>query len=165
MSVPVHHPRVLRYVGYLLLALVIIFFDQYTKQLAYSELAGRGPVELLPVFKLALVFNQGAAFGFLGDAGGWQRFLFISLAVVFSIVLVIWIWRVHSHDTWLSTGLGLVLGGAIGNLIDRVEAGYVIDFLVLHYQGWYFPAFNIADIAITVGAIMLIIDSLFFTKD
>lgn len=165
MNAPVQHPQILRYFGYLMLATIIVILDQYTKQLAYSQLAAGGRVELLPVFQLALVFNRGAAFGFLGDAGGWQRVFFIALAVVFSIVLLVWIWRVHCRDRWLSTGLGLVLGGAIGNLIDRVEAGYVIDFLVLHYQDWYFPAFNVADIAITAGAIMLIIDSLFLSRE
>lgn len=157
--------RVGFYITCLVLAAAIVTLDQYTKQIAYDVLFGRSGIVILPVFRLDLVFNEGAAFGFLADAGGWQRVFFISLAGIFSLVLIVWIWREHSRNIWLSIGLSMVLGGAIGNLIDRVVAGYVIDFLVFHYERWFFPAFNVADIAITVGAIMLIIDTLFLSGD
>ncbi|MBX2870287.1 MAG: signal peptidase II [Acidiferrobacterales bacterium] len=153
------------YIFCLFIAALIVVLDQYTKHIAYDALFGRSGIVILPIFRLDLVFNEGAAFGFLGDAGGWQRILFIAIAAIFSIVLLVWIWKEHRKNAWLSVGLAFVLGGAIGNLIDRVAAGYVIDFLVVHYEQWYFPAFNIADIAITVGAIMLIIDTLFFSGD
>jgi len=151
------------YLFCLVLAAAIVVLDQYTKQIAYDALFGRNGIVIFSFFRLDLVFNEGAAFGFLGDAGGWQRILFITLAAVFSLVLLVWIWREHSRNIWLRIGLSMVLGGAIGNLIDRVVAGYVIDFLVFHYDSWYFPAFNIADIGITGGAIMLIIDTLFLS--
>ena len=140
---------------------MLIVVDQLTKQWAYQNLLGQPDHVLLPVFKLALAFNRGAAFGFLSEAGGWQHWLFVSLAVVFSLVLVVWIWREHYRKLFLSIGLVLILAGAIGNMIDRVMLNYVIDFLVLHYQDWYFPTFNVADVCITFGAIILIIDSVF----
>lgn len=145
----------------LLLAAIIVGLDQYTKTVAYNILLGQRPVVILPVFQFGLALNEGAAFGFLSSAGGWQRTFFIALAGVFSVVLLFWIWREHQRNTWLSIGLALVLGGAIGNMIDRIIQGFVIDFLVLHYETWYFPAFNIADVAITIGAIMLILDTFF----
>ena len=151
------------YVGFLLLAAGVVVIDQITKQMAYQALGGSPPIEILPVLKFALVLNQGAAFGFLNDAGGWQRIFFIALALIFSLVLLVWIWREMERNRGLTIGLSLVLGGAVGNLIDRTMLGYVIDFIVLHYQEWYFPAFNIADMAITFGAIILIADSIFLS--
>jgi len=153
----------LRYSVYLLFAAVLVVIDQVTKQMAYQHLGGQPSIEILPVFQLGLVLNKGAAFGFLHDAGGWQHYLFVGLAAIFSLVLLVWIWREQERNVWLAIGLGFVLGGAIGNMIDRVSAGYVIDFLIFHYRDWYFPAFNVADIAITVGAMMLILDSLLFS--
>ena len=153
------------YFGYLILAILIIVVDQLTKQIANSQLSSQSAVEVLPVFKLVLVFNYGAAFGFLNDAGGWQHWLFVSLAGFFSIVLVVWIWKEYRSNPGLSLGLALILGGAVGNLVDRLQVGYVIDFLLLHYENWYFPAFNIADVAITFGAIILILDSVFAAKN
>ncbi|MGI9316458.1 MAG: signal peptidase II [bacterium] len=151
------------YVGCLMVSAIVAVIDQITKQIAYQTLGGNPPIEILPVFKFALVLNQGAAFGFLNDAGGWQRIFFIALALVFSLILLVWIWRELGRNRWLAFGLSLVLGGAVGNLIDRILSGYVVDFIVLHYQDWYFPAFNIADMAITFGAIILIADSLFLS--
>ena len=155
---------VARYAFFIGAALLILALDQYTKVLAYDNLLGQPAVEILPVFSLVLVFNEGAAFGFLHDAGGWQHYLFVGLASVFSLVLIVWIWRECKRNGWLALALSLVLGGAIGNLLDRVNHGYVVDFILLHYSGWTFPAFNIADMAITIGAIMLIIDSLFLSR-
>lgn len=153
-----------RYVVFLLLALLVLALDQVTKSLAYENLLEGPSVDILPVFSLVLVFNKGAAFGFLNDAGGWQHYLFVGLASVFSLVLLVWIWRERERNRWLAIGLSLVLGGAIGNLVDRVTNGYVIDFFLLHYGDWMFPAFNVADVAITIGAIMLILDSLPFFR-
>ncbi len=153
-----------KYALLLILSLIIVVVDQITKQLAYQHLGGQPAVEILPVFSFVLVFNEGAAFGFLNDAGGWQHWLFITLAIVFSLVLLVWIWREHGRNGFLAIGLALILGGAVGNVIDRINAGYVIDFLLLHYQNWYFPAFNVADISITFGAIALIVDSLLLQK-
>jgi len=150
-----------RYVLLLLLAIAVIAGDQWSKQVAYHALQGGAEIPLLPILKFSLVFNQGAAFGLLDNAGGWQRYLFIALATGFSAVLLVWVWRERYRNLFLGIGLALVLGGAIGNLVDRVKSGAVIDFIVVYYQDWYFPAFNVADIAITFGAIVLIIDTLF----
>lgn len=149
---------------WLWLSVVVVVLDQLTKYLASASLEYGRPVELLPVFDLTLLHNTGAAFSFLAGAGGWQRWLFALLAAVVSIVLVVWLKRLKAHETWLAIALALVLGGALGNLYDRVVLGYVVDFISVHYQRYYFPAFNLADSAITVGAIMLIIDTLWFSR-
>lgn len=149
---------------WLWLSVVVVGLDQLTKYLASANLEYGRPVELLPVFDLTLLHNTGAAFSFLAGAGGWQRWLFALLAAVVSIVLVVWLKRLKAHETWLAIALALVLGGALGNLYDRVVLGYVVDFISVHYQRYYFPAFNLADSAITVGAIMLIIDTLWFSR-
>lgn len=151
----------IRYSFLLLLALLAVLIDQISKSLAYQHLLSGPEIDILPVFKLALAFNSGAAFGILDDAGGWQRYLFIALAVGFSLILLVWIWRERERNLFLGVGLSLVLGGAIGNLIDRILTGTVIDFFVLYYEQWYFPTFNVADVAITLGAMILIIDTLF----
>lgn len=142
------------------LAILVIALDQVTKQLAEAHLTYNMPVEILPVFDLTLRYNTGAAFSFLHDAGGWQRWLFAGIAVTVSLVLMVWIWRNKNHHRILSSGLALILGGAIGNLYDRITLGHVIDFISVHWQQSYFPAFNIADSAITIGAGLLILDSI-----
>ena len=113
----------------------------------------------LPFFNFTLMHNTGAAFSFLADQGGWQRWFFAVLALGVSLVLAVWLSRLKAHETWLALALSLVLGGAIGNLIDRVYYGYVIDFIDVYYNASHWPAFNIADSAISVGAVMLIIDT------
>jgi signal peptidase II len=112
----------------------------------------------MPLFNLTLVYNRGAAFSFLSQAGGWQRWFFAVLALVVSVGLVIWLRKLKRHEFYSAIGLTLILGGAIGNLIDRVRLGYVIDFLDVYYQQWHWPAFNIADSAITVGVMFLLLD-------
>jgi len=144
---------------YFVMALVVVLLDQLTKLWVLNSFETFEIVTVLPVFNLTLVFNEGAAFSFLADAGGWQRYIFVSISAVMSIVFVIWLSRVKSHERWLATGLAFLLGGAVGNLIDRVWLGKVIDFLQWHWHDAYFPAFNLADAAITLGVILLLIDS------
>ena len=112
-------------------------------------------------FNLTLVYNTGAAFSFLADAGGWQRWFFVLLAIGVSALLLVWLYRLERDQHWLAAALALVLGGAVGNLVDRILHGHVIDFIDLYAGGWHWPAFNVADSAITVGAVMLIIDAVF----
>jgi len=144
---------------YFVIALVVVLLDQLTKLWVLNSFETFEIVTVLPVFNLTLMFNEGAAFSFLADAGGWQRYIFVSISAVMSIVFVIWLSRVKSHERWLATGLAFLLGGAVGNLIDRVWLGKVIDFLQWHWHDAYFPAFNLADAAITLGVILLLIDS------
>ena len=143
---------------WLLIVIVIIGLDQWTKVLADTQLKYGVPVEILPVFNLTLQYNEGAAFSFLSDAGGWQRWFFTAVSSIVSIVLVVWLFRLTAKEKLLAASLSLILGGAIGNLWDRVELGHVVDFISVHYQSHYFPAFNIADSAITVGAVFMLLD-------
>jgi len=147
-------------VGFVLAA-VVIGLDQYTKALATAELQYRVPVEITAWFDLMLAHNTGAAFSFLASAGGWQRWFLAGVAMVVSVVVGIWLTRLKHSERMLGIALGLVLGGGLGNLIDRVSLGYVVDFISWHYNDWYWPAFNIADSAICVGAVLLGWDSFF----
>ncbi len=144
---------------YLWLSALVIGLDQLTKWLANTSLAPHEPVAVLPGFNLTLMFNTGAAFSLLGDAGGWQRWLFTGLAVVASVVLVLWLRRLQAGQALLAVALALILGGAVGNLIDRVVFGHVIDFLDVYWRHHHWPAFNVADSAITVGAVLFLLDS------
>jgi signal peptidase II len=143
---------------YYLISFVVIALDQWTKSLAVTELAN-GFIKVTDFFSLILAYNKGAAFSFLSDAGGWQRWFFTAVAVAVSAVLVVWIYRLKQHEKLLAIALALVLGGAIGNVYDRIMLGHVVDFILVHYQDNYFPAFNIADSAISVGAALLILDA------
>lgn len=142
-----------------LIAVVVIILDQWSKLSIEAALQYGQRIEVLPIFNLTLAYNPGAAFSFLADAGGWQRWFFTGIAIVASVVLSIWVLSLK-NQRWLAVALSLVLGGALGNLYDRIAYGHVIDFLDFHYANTHFPAFNIADSAITAGAIMLIIDML-----
>jgi signal peptidase II len=144
--------------GWFVISLLIIVADQLSKAWIVSTFAYLETTTLLPVLQITHVYNYGAAFSFLSDQSGWQRWFFVSLSSLASIVLVVWIMRTPLNKKWLLTALTFILGGAIGNLIDRATLGYVVDFISVHYQHHYFPAFNVADSAITVGAIMLFID-------
>ncbi|MCW8887803.1 MAG: signal peptidase II [Gammaproteobacteria bacterium] len=146
---------------WLWLSLAVILLDQLTKYLATDLLVYAEPVAVIPFFNLTLLHNTGAAFSFLSDAGGWQRWFFAVIAIVFSIGITIWLGRLDSKQRWLAIALSLVVGGALGNLWDRLYFGYVVDFIQLYYEQWYWPAFNIADSAIFVGAVMLLIDGFF----
>ena len=143
------------------LALLVLALDQATKLWASAALDYGVPVAVLPFFNLILVYNTGAAFSFLADAGGWQRIFFIVLSTGVSAVLAVWIWRLPSTMRLLGVALALVLGGALGNLVDRIAYGHVIDFIDLYAGGWHWPAFNIADSAITCGVVLLLADGLF----
>ncbi len=143
-----------------LLAGIVILLDQVSKYAVSANLEMHSPVIFTSFFNFTLMHNHGAAFSFLSDAGGWQRYLFSGLAAVVSIGLVIWLARTPAAKRWEPIALALVLGGAIGNLYDRVTLGYVVDFIVVHYNDYYWPAFNVADSAISIGAIMLLIDAL-----
>ena len=155
---------------YFFLSLLVIIGDQLSKAFMTDLLplcvAGNcKSIVLLPVFNFTLLHNEGAAFSFLSDAGGWQRWLLVVISALVSGVITVWLYRVRHTERLLATALALILGGAIGNLIDRVLDGYVVDFIVVHYQHYYFPAFNIADSAITIGAILLILDTLLKPKE
>ena len=146
--------------GWLVLSLLVLVIDQVSKAHFEGSLEMFQQVVVIPdYFSWTLAYNTGAAFSFLADGGGWQRWLFAVIAVVVSAVLVVWLKRLGRDDTWLAIALALVLGGALGNLYDRIALGHVIDFILVHWQNrHYFPAFNFADSAITVGAIMLALD-------
>ncbi len=144
---------------WLLISGVVVVLDQLTKYAAVAALAGKAPVEVTPFFNLVLVYNRGAAFSFLAGMSGWQREFFISIALIAS-VWIIYLLRRYPQQTLFCLALSLVLGGAIGNVIDRVVIGAVTDFLDFHAWGWHWPAFNVADAAITCGAALLIWDGL-----
>ena len=149
-----------RMLKWLWLSGLVIVLDQLTKLWASSGLSYGEPVAILPSFNLTLMFNTGAAFSFLNHAGGWQRWLFTLIAIAVSAVLLLWLRRLNRSQRWLAVALALILGGALGNLIDRLYLGHVIDFVDVYYGSWHWPAFNVADSSIFVGVVMLIIDSL-----
>jgi signal peptidase II len=146
--------------AWLWLSLFIVVFDQATKFLVTRFLELYDSVVVLPsVLNFTLLHNTGAAFSLLANASGWQRGFFITLGIVVSVALVVWLWRLPRGEKFLPLALSLIIGGAIGNVIDRIAHGYVIDFIHAHWGDAYFPAFNIADSAITIGAALLIFDA------
>jgi len=142
------------------LAVVVVILDQLTKYIASASLVMYKPVAVMPMFNWTLMHNSGAAFSFLHDAGGWQRWFFALIAIVVSVVIILWINRLQQHEKWQAAALALILGGAIGNVIDRIWLGYVVDFIDVYYDNSHWPAFNIADSAISIGVAMIIIDSI-----
>jgi signal peptidase II len=145
---------------WLALAGVLVVLDQLSKLAVLQWLAPGRVVEVTPFFTFVLVYNPGAAFSLLAQAPGWQRGLFIAIALVAS-AWIVFLLRRHWRETLFSFALALILGGAVGNLIDRVVYGAVVDFLDFHAAGWHWPAFNVADSAITVGAVLLVWDGFF----
>jgi signal peptidase II len=146
--------------NWLWLSFFVVLLDQVTKAMVVSAVKFKSGVALLPILEIVYLENRGAAFSILHDAAGWQRWFFITLALVVSVVLMVWLRRIRiPEQTILAIGLSLVLGGALGNAIDRVWHGYVVDFLYFHWRDWDFPAFNIADTAISIGAACLLIDA------
>lgn len=142
----------------LVIASAVIVADQLTKLAATAWLA-HGPVEVLPFLNFALVHNSGAAFGFLSTAGGWQKFFFVGIAALATIVIVVMLRKVPRRDWFMQLSLSLILGGAIGNLLDRLIHGYVIDFIDFYIGTWHFWTFNVADAAVSIGAVMLAMDA------
>ena len=138
--------------------------DLLSKMFAQQWLDYGVPHPLFSGLDMTLLYNTGAAFSFLSDASGWQRWLFVVIALMISVVLVVWLKRTDNRQWWLGMGLALILGGALGNLHDRILLGYVVDFISVYYQSSFFPAFNLADSAITLGAVIMIIDMLFLEK-
>lgn len=156
--IPAHPP-----VRWLLLGVLVLVVDQFTKLLVLYYLRPYERIDLLPVLNITLMFNKGAAFSLLAGANGWQQWLFVGLALAFSGVIMVWLRRLPARGhAWFAAGLSLILGGALGNAVDRVWHGHVIDFIQVHWNNvWYFPTFNLADSAITVGAIIVAADALF----
>lgn len=142
--------------------MLVLILDQASKYWIVDVFALYESVSVLPGLNITYVQNTGAAFSFLSDAAGWQRWLFITLSSAVSIGLIVWIYTLPVTWRWLAAALALILGGAVGNLIDRIIHGYVIDFIDVYYGKWHFPAFNIADSAISIGVVMLIIDTFWF---
>jgi len=149
---------------WLLLSALVVLADQLSKSYITGHYGEFEFTPVLPILDITRMHNVGAAFSFLATASGWQRWLFITLAVTVSIGIVVWLYRMPRSQGLLACGLALVLGGAIGNVIDRIRLGAVIDFIHFHWDRAYFPAFNIADSAITVGAACLILDALLEPK-
>jgi signal peptidase II len=146
--------------SWLWLSFFVVLLDQATKALVVTTIKMKASISLLPILDIVYLENEGAAFSLLHDAGGWQRWFFIGLALIVSLMLMAWLRRLRgSEQIVLAIGLSLVLGGALGNVIDRVWHSYVIDFIYFHWKDWYFPAFNIADSAITIGAGCLLLDA------
>lgn len=146
--------------AWLVLSIAVIALDLYTKQLASEALILYRPQEVFSWLNMTLAHNYGAAFSFLSSAGGWQRWFFIILASTVSVVLLVWLIRLPRREWLTALGLALILGGAIGNLVDRIRLGYVVDFIDFHIGDWHYPAFNVADSAITCGVILLLLDVL-----
>ena len=141
------------------LSVIIIILDQWSKLSVTATMQLYESIQIMPYFNLTYVRNEGAAFSFLSDAGGWQRWLFAGLAFAMSIMMIVWILRLKKQELLLATALSLVLGGALGNLIDRIAYGYVIDFLDVYYQNKHWPAFNVADSAICVGVFLMLLEN------
>lgn len=151
--------------GWFALALLTVILDQWTKSIASHHLTYATPVSVIPdLLNWTLLHNHGAAFSMLAEAGGWQRYLFSGLAILISLMFALWIWRLPKGQAVLAAALALIMGGAIGNLIDRLHLGYVVDFIHFYWNNSHFPAFNLADSAITLGVILLIYDMLFLEK-
>ena len=144
---------------WLWLSALVIVVDQVTKRVIDSAMQLHQTIELIPYFQLTYMRNQGAAFSFLSGAGGWQRWFFIGLAIVASVFIFVWLRKLDPTRRREAVAWALVLGGALGNLIDRILYGYVIDFLDVYVGDWHWPAFNVADSAITVGVALLLLDS------
>ena len=153
-----------RFIAWMSIAMLVVLADQVTKWAIVEWVSLYEKIPLNSFINLTHQRNTGAAFSFLADAGGWQRWFFVALATGVSAAIVVWLWRIRNEGhAVLAAGLALVLGGAVGNLIDRITLGYVTDFIQVWFGNWPFPSFNIADAGISVGAAFLIIDALFFS--
>jgi len=144
---------------WLWLSLAVFALDQITKLWVVANFDLYESIQVVPQINITYVHNTGAAFSFLSSAGGWQRWFFVGVAVIASIILTVWLVRLKTSDEWMAVTLSLILGGAIGNLFDRISYAYVIDFIDVYYQTWHWPVFNIADCAISIGVVMMLIDT------
>lgn len=149
---------------WLWIAVLVAAFDQASKLWVDSVLALYQSIELAPSLNVTLIHNTGAAFSFLSEASGWQRWFFVALALAVGAGILVWLRRLDCRNRLPSIGLALILGGALGNVIDRVQHGHVIDFIDVYYGRWHWPAFNVADSAITVGAVLMVFDALVGTR-
>ncbi|HXK55431.1 MAG: lipoprotein signal peptidase [Gammaproteobacteria bacterium] len=144
---------------WLWLSLLVVILDQISKQLVESNFLVFEVMPVLPYLNLTLVYNEGAAFSFLSDQDGWQRWFFVLIGLTVSLVLIIWISRLTVSQRLSAVALSLVVGGALGNILDRLLLGHVVDFIDVYYRDWHWPAFNIADSAITLGILLLLVDA------
>ncbi len=144
-----------------LISIVIVVADQLTKIMADRSLELYDTIPITSFFNITLAYNYGAAFSFLNVPGGWQRWFFTGISFVVSVILIVWLLRMEKRTRWLGIAIALILGGAVGNLIDRFFYGYVVDFIQVYYNNWYFPSFNIADAAISCGTALLLVLTLF----
>ena len=149
---------------WLIFSSAIVILDQITKFFAVQFLVLHEPKYIYDGLNFTLMYNTGAAFSFLSDAGGWQRWFFIGVSCVVSIIIIIWMYNTLTKSRCLLFALSFILGGAIGNLWDRLTLGYVVDFIEVYYENFYWPAFNIADSSITIGAVLLILDTLLIDR-
>ncbi len=145
---------------WLWIAGAVLVLDQASKWVVLEKLVLHESIPLMPFLNLTLLFNKGAAFGFLSTASGWQNLFFIGIALVATVVILYLLRRMGAKDRFMAVALMLILGGAIGNLIDRLLYGHVVDFIDVYYGAWHWPAFNVADSAITVGAAMIALDAI-----
>jgi len=150
---------------WLWLSLMVVLLDQASKQLVVASFMLYENQEILPVFNLTLVYNKGAAFSFLSDQSGWQRWFLAGVAAVVTLVMILWLRGLKQHERLTAMALGLIIGGAVGNLIDRVLFGHVIDFLDFHFGQHHWPAFNVADSAISIGVAIMLYEILFGPKE
>ena len=141
------------------LSVAVLALDQITKRLIDGSMQLYQSIELIPFLQLTYLRNEGAAFSFLADAGGWQRWFFIGIALVASVLICRWLIRLEKTQRWEAAAWALILGGALGNITDRILYGYVIDFIDVYYSRWHFPPFNVADSAVTVGVAILLLDT------
>lgn len=148
--------------AWLWLSAFVVAADQATKGFIVTTFELYDRVQVWPVFGITRLHNTGAAFSFLAGAGGWQRWFFVAIAAAVTVLVCVWLKRMPRRgEGWLAASLALIVGGAIGNVLDRLFRGHVIDFLSFHWERWFFPAFNVADAAITVGAVILLVESFF----
>ncbi len=153
-------PKATGLVPGVIVGLFILVCDQASKAIAMALLDPYSPVALLPILNFTLAFNPGAAFSLLADGGGWQRWFLSGVALAVGVYLLVWLRSLPARDWLQIAGIGGILGGAIGNLIDRLRLGAVVDFIDLHYAGWHWPAFNVADSAIVLGVVIILMSAL-----
>ena len=158
-DIQIEEPLMQKSLSWLLLSLVVIVIDQVTKFWAVANLSDGSTIDILPMLDFSLAYNTGAAFSFLANAGGWQKLFFSGIAIAVSAYLIFAISRAKTSEKQLVIAYALVIGGAIGNLIDRIRIDKVVDFIHVFYQSWHFPYFNVADASITIGAILLIMET------